>query len=123
MARNKRSGSGKRPAGKQRMRVVVREIVHKSERTIAPPPKDMVEARKSISDVVRVSAIEIIEGLIGRAKSGEVSPAKYLFEMVGLFPATEETSSKPEDSLAYTLLQRMGLEPEPVEEESANGAN
>jgi hypothetical protein len=30
-----------------------------------------------------------------------------------LYPASAETSSKPEESLAYTLLQRMGLPPEP----------
>ena len=54
-------------------------------------------------------------GLVDAAKQGQVAPAKYLFEICGLFPAGEETAEKKEDSLAYTLLKRMGLptEPEP----------
>jgi hypothetical protein len=49
------------------------------------------------------------------AKTGQLASAKYLFEAVGLYPATEETRAKaPEDSLAYTLLRRMGLPTEPV---------
>ena len=110
-------------AGGQRTKVIVREIVQKIERPVAPPPKDLVEARKGISDAVRVSAASIVAGLIAKAEKGEAAPARYLFEMVGLYPATVETSSKPEDSLAYTLLQRMGLEPDPSEETHSNGAN
>jgi hypothetical protein len=111
MKKNGRSRTGRRAVahGKSGARVVIREIVRKIER---PVPKDMVEARKSISDVVRGSAMDIIVALIQKAEDGELAPAKYLFEMVGLYPPTEETSSKPEDSLAYTLLQRMGLPPE-----------
>ena len=110
MKRNTQRGSVKRVTSAQsRPRVVVRKIVQTIECPAPPMPKDMVEARKNTSDVVRCSAMEIIDALIQKAKDGEVGPAKYLFEMVGLYPATEETSSKPEDSLAYTLLQRMGL--------------
>jgi len=95
--------------GQSERRGIVREIVRKIER---PAPRDMVEARKNISDAVRSSAMDIIGALIQKAEDGEVAPAKYLFEMVGLHPATEETTSKPEDSLAYTLLERMGLPPD-----------
>lgn len=110
MKRNTQRGSVKRVTSAQsRPRVVVRKIVQTIERPVPPMPTDMVEARKNTSDVVRCSAMDIIDALIQKAKDGEVGPAKYLFEMVGLYPATEETSSKPEDSLAYTLLQRMGL--------------
>jgi hypothetical protein len=95
--------------GKLGPQVLIRENVPNIAHPVAPPPKDMVEGRKRIADVVRGSAMGIIAALIREAEEGEVGPAKYLFEMVGLYPATEETSSKPEDSLAYTLLQRMGL--------------
>jgi hypothetical protein len=93
-----------------RNRSIVREI---SPRIAATVPKDFAEARTNISDLVRGSAIEIVGKLIELAIDGELAPAKYLFEMVGLYPASAETSSKPEESLAYTLLQRMGLPPEP----------
>jgi hypothetical protein len=110
MKKNKqRSSTARASRAKSGRRVVVRNIVRNIERPIAPTPKDMAEARKSTSDVVRMSAMGIIAALIKKAEEGEVGPAKYLFEMVGLYPAAEETSPRPEDSLAYTLLQRMGL--------------
>jgi hypothetical protein len=34
---------------------------------------------------------------------------KYLFEMVGLFPATTPEETAPEDSLAKTLLNYLGV--------------
>jgi hypothetical protein len=124
MKTNRRNGAGRRQpmreGGRQRTRLVVREIAQKIERPVMPPPKDLVEARKSISDVVRGAALGIVGALIEKAEDGEVGPAKYLLEMVGLYPATEETASNPEDSLAYTLLQRMGLPP--LEEEGAKAA-
>jgi len=49
------------------------------------------------------------------AMTGQLASAKYLFEVVGLYPATEQTAAGPgENSLADTLLARMGLPLEPV---------
>jgi hypothetical protein len=84
-------------------------------------PVDFVEARKNIATLVRMSSNEIAEELVAHAKSGELAPTKYLFELVGLYPPTPETSSKPENSLAYALLKRMGLPTDPMlAEEDAN---
>lgn len=77
-------------------------------------PVDFVEARKNIATLVRTSVNEIVVGFIELAKNGEVGPAKYLFEICGLYPATAETSAKPENSLAYSLLKRLGLPTDPV---------
>jgi hypothetical protein len=77
-------------------------------------PVDFVEARKNIATLVRMSVNEIVVGFIKLAKNGEVGPAKYLFEVCGLYPATAETSAKPENSLAYSLLKRLGLPTDPV---------
>jgi hypothetical protein len=113
MKKNSQKKSTRRVRGaKSGPRVIYREIVQNVERPVASMPKDMAEARKGISDDVRGAAMDIIAALIEKAEQGEVAPAKYLFEMVGLYPATEETAAKPEDSLAYTLLQRMGLPPD-----------
>ena len=83
-------------------------------------PVDFVEARKNIATLVWMSSNQIVAELISQAKSGELAPTKYLFELVGLYPATAETTSKPENSLAYALLKRMGLptEPAPAEEDA-----
>jgi len=62
------------------------------------------------------SATELVAGMINAAAAGELAPAKYLFEMAGLYPATEETEATDpqEDSLAHILLKRMGLPIEPA---------
>jgi len=78
-------------------------------------PVDMVRVRENISDLVRASAEGITAEVIKAAMTGQLAPAKYLFEAVGLYPATEETEATPvEGSLAHTLLRRMGLPTEPV---------
>jgi hypothetical protein len=77
-------------------------------------PADFVEARNNIATLVRMSVNEIAVQFIELAKDGEVGPAKYLFEVCGLYPATAETSAKPENSLAYALLKRLGLPTDPM---------
>jgi hypothetical protein len=78
-------------------------------------PVDMVRLRENIDSLVGDSAEDIASKVIEVAKTGQLASAKYLFEAVGLYPATKETRAKaPEDSLAYTLLRRMGLPTEPV---------
>jgi hypothetical protein len=79
-----------------------------------PVPADFAQVRKNIATLVRGSAEEIATAFIAGAKAGQLAPAKYLFEAVGLYPATEETLEKAEDPLAYTLLKRMGLANEAV---------
>jgi len=77
-------------------------------------PKAIGEVRENISELVRDSANEIANELITIAKAGQLASARYLFEVVGLYPPTEQTASKPDDSLAHVLLKRMGLPIEPV---------
>jgi len=76
----------------------------------------MARVRQDISNMVGNSATEIAAEMINAALAGELAPAKYLFEMAGLYPATEETeaANPQEDSLAHILLKRMGLPIEPV---------
>jgi hypothetical protein len=78
-------------------------------------PVDLVQVRENINNLVRASAEEIATGVINVAKAGQLMSAKYLFEAVGLYPATEQTTARPiEHSLAHTLLTRMGLPLDPV---------
>jgi hypothetical protein len=76
---------------------------------------DAVQVRQQITDLVTEAAVEIATGVIAGAKSGQLASAKYLFEVAGLYPTTEETAPPvPEHSLAHTLLRRLGLPTEPV---------
>jgi hypothetical protein len=82
---------------------------------VTKKPADMVQVRENISDLVRGSAEGIATKVIEVAMTGQLASAKYLFEAVGLYPATEQTAAIPvEDSLAHTLLRRMGLPLDPV---------
>jgi hypothetical protein len=78
-------------------------------------PKDVVEVRENINELVRASAELIAIEVIKVALTGQLATAKYLFEAAGLYPATEQTAATPAaGSLAFTLLKRMGLPTEPV---------
>jgi len=77
-------------------------------------PKDFAEVRRNIANLVRASASTIAKKAIKLAEDGQLAQVKYLFEAVGLYPPTADTAPRPEDSLAYALLKRMGLPTEPV---------
>ena len=77
-------------------------------------PRDFAGVRKNIATLVREAANEIAGRLIEMAKGGHLASVKYLFETVGLYPPTAEIGSKPEDSLAYRLLTKLGLPTDPV---------
>lgn len=85
----------------------------------AGPIKDVPQLRESIHDLIKRAAETIAVQIIEDAKSGQLPAVKYLFEFVGLHPATEQTTERPiETTLAHTLLTRMGLPIEPwVEDE------
>ena len=66
--------------------------------------------RKRINDLVGDEAVGLVENAISEPTKGHVSTAmKYLFEMIGLYPASGEEAMPSEDSLAKTLLQRLGV--------------
>jgi len=78
-------------------------------------PKDMAQARENISNLVRNSSDEIATKVIEVAKTGALASAKYMFEVAGLYPATEAKSEEPEeDSFAKTLLNRLNGLAEPT---------
>lgn len=85
-------------------------------------PVNMVTVRENIESLVWQAAEKIVKQLIAAAEKGQVAPTKYLFEAVGLYPATKEANGR-EDSVAYALFKRMGLPPAAGEGNSvASGA-
>ena len=92
-----------------------KKVVGKKKASKAKGPADFVEVRKEIATLVRGSATKIAMEVIKVALTGQLAQTKYLFEAVGLYPPTAESQTpKIEDSLAFTLLKRMGLPTEPV---------
>jgi hypothetical protein len=72
-------------------------------------PMDMEGLRGQISNLVCADAVEMVSTTVDRVKKGQYQAMKYLFEMVGLFPATAVPKTPQEDSLAEMLLSRLGI--------------
>jgi hypothetical protein len=70
---------------------------------------DLVEVRRQITDLVRNGAVEMVEITIDQVGRGHYLGMKYLFEMIGLYPATSMDEAPPQDSMAAVLLRRLGL--------------
>jgi len=79
-------------------------------------PLDPVKVRREISEIVMESAQAITQAVKVQAAQGQLAPAKFLFEMAGVFPpSTDGTfTTENEDSLAKTLLNRLNIPLEPV---------
>ena len=78
--------------------------------------KDIAKVREGIDNKIKNSAQLIANKVIEVAKTtGQLASAKYLFEAVGLYPATGQTEERPiETTMAHQLLTRMGIPLEPV---------
>ena len=89
-----------------------------------PParPADIAGLRRQITDLVAQNAVAMVQHAIDAVnEEGQYQAIKYLFEMVGLYPAAGDDESPLEDSLVKTLMQQLGLPqemaPEPGEHE------
>ena len=85
-----------------------RREVRKNYKPSTAKTKDTNQVRQNIRNLVENSAEEIANGVIGKARSGQLSAAKYLFEVAGLHPLTPEVEAKS-GSLVRSFCQRIGL--------------
>lgn len=80
---------------------------------------DLTRLREKITALVAQNAVSMVQCAIDAVKDeGQYQAIKYLFEMVGIYPATAGTESAADDSLARLLLERLG-----AEDESAAGTS
>lgn len=78
----------------------------------SPAPRaDISALRRRITDLVAQNAVTMVQHAIDAVnEEGQYQAIKYLFEMVGLYPAAEADGETPvEDSLAKTLLHHLGV--------------
>ena len=72
--------------------------------------EDLSELRQKISDLVARNAIPMVQQAIDAVREeGQYQAIKYLFEMVGLYPAVAPEDPESQDSLAQILLEQLGL--------------
>ncbi len=82
----------------------------------APKATDLAEIRRQISDLVGNGAVGMVESAMEEVGKGHYLGMKYLFEMIGLYPAASPDDGPLEDSLAAILLRRLGLPEAPMPE-------
>ena len=76
------------------------------------PPEELSVVRRKISELVAQNAVPMVQQAIEAVREeGQYQAIKYLFEMIGLFPAVVQEDSESQDSLAQVLLEQLGLAP------------
>lgn len=89
-----------------------------TRRKQAGPAEELSELRRKISELVAQNAVPMVQQAIDAVREeGQYQAIKYLFEMIGLYPAVAQEDSESQDSLAQVLLEQLGLTPsEPGEQ-------
>jgi hypothetical protein len=78
----------------------------------ADPAEELSELRQRISELVARNAVPMVQQAIDAVREeGQYQAIKYLFEMIGLYPASAQDDSESQDSLAQVLLEQLGLAP------------
>ena len=76
----------------------------------ADPAEELSELRRKISELVAQNAVPMVQQAIDAVREeGQYQAMKYLFEMVGLYPAIVQEDSASQESLAQILLDQLGL--------------
>jgi|SRR3954468_4830725 hypothetical protein len=77
----------------------------------ADPAEELSELRRKISELVAQNAVPMVQQAIDAVREeGQYQAIKYLFEMIGLYPAVAQ-DLESQDSLALVLLEQLGLAP------------
>ena len=78
-----------------------------SAKTGARNPVDLAEIRQQITNLVGHDAVSMVESAIEEVNNGHHLGMKYLFELIGLYPATAADAAPVQDSMAATLLRHL----------------
>jgi hypothetical protein len=75
--------------------------------------EELSELRRKISALVAQNAVPMVQQAIDAVREeGQYQAIKYLFEMIGLYPASVQEDSETQDSVAQILLEQLGLTPQ-----------
>ncbi len=82
-------------------------------------PLDPAEVRKDIAKLVGSRATKVAKAVMEGALKGQLAPARFLFEVAGVYPALTdgEQATEEEDCLAKTLLERLNIPEKPAPDE------
>lgn len=72
---------------------------------------DLLALRGEITELIVRNAVSMVQHAIDSVhENGQHQAMKYLFEMIGLYPALGNDGEEQESSLAAVLLSRLGIE-------------
>jgi hypothetical protein len=83
-------------------------------RTESRKPVDLRDIREQITNLVGNDAVVMVETTIEEVGKGHYLGMKYLFELIGLYPATGVEQSPEQNSMAAILLRRLNLPEGPI---------
>ena len=68
------------------------------------------EVRKDIAKIVKSGAKRITKAVMEQAMTGQLAPAKFLFEMAAIYPPSTDGSetTRDEECFAKSLMDRLG---------------
>jgi len=102
----------KRSSGKAvKKKKATRKATRKKKRALHP-----ADVRQEVLEMVEDHAHAMTQAVIEQAEQGQLATVKYLFEVANILPSPKDGSetSKEEDSLAETLLDRLNIPKVPV---------
>lgn len=110
----KRAKAGKKAAEKKIKKAAKKKSANRKKS--GKKERDEKEVRKECSKLIKEGATQLTAAVIEEGKKGQLGPVKYLFEMANIFPRADDGSqtSAEEESLAETLLHRLGIPTHPV---------
>lgn len=87
-----------------------------SRTTRAKKHATSAEVRSDIAKMVNSGAKKITKAVMDQAMTGQLAPAKYLFEVAGVYPPLTDGSeaTTDEDCFAKTLLDRLNIPTRPI---------
>lgn len=72
---------------------------------------DLLALRGEITNLIARNAVSMVQHAIDSVhEDGQYQAMKYLFEMIGLYPALGNDGEEQESSLAAVLLSRLEIE-------------
>ena len=100
----------------QKSKPVAKKAAKKKRAKRSRKEKTAAEVRHDIAKIVKAHAQKMAKAVINDGEKGQLPPVKYLFEMADIYPAAVDgsESTAEEDSLAETLLNRLGVPTQPI---------
>lgn len=89
-----------------------------AKRQVATSSPDLPALRREITGLVARNALSMVQQAIDAVQEeGQYQAIRFLFEMIGLYPAAAQEESPEKDSLAQLLLQCLKLPSESTSSE------